>query len=70
MLFEENLATALRDAITELSTGWTGGSRSLGFANGALLVVPGVSPAWSRVRSQVLGTQEAIIRGDIVVDAG
>ncbi len=70
MLFRENLATALRDAITELATGWTGGSRSLGFSNGALQVVPGTSPTWERVRSQVLSTQDAIIRGDIVVAAG
>ncbi len=70
LLFRENLATALRDAIAELGDGWSGGTRTLGFANGALALVPGTSPAWASVEPQVLATRDAIVRGDLTVGAG
>lgn len=63
----ENLSAAVRDAIDELAAGWSGGSRSLGFTNGALTVTPGTSSVWERVSTQVLTTLEAIIQGDITV---
>lgn len=63
MFLGENLSAAFRDTIDELSAGWTGGRRSIGFANGALSLTAGDSPVWPRIAAQVLATRDALIQG-------
>jgi len=67
MLQGEDYAVPVAVAFEELTNGWTGGPRSLGFAQDAFVIEGGGSSLWSGIEAQIMQTRDAIADGAVAV---